>query len=85
MVALPPEVAELLAFRSESYGTILTHLLNESITSEQALRLYKIRRVAPRILEMRNDGHKIVTRKVMEDGRLVGRYHLLELNKKAMS
>lgn len=57
---------------------VLDHLRSKPITPRTALRLYGCFRLAARIHDLRQDGHQIITRKVLnEEGNPYAEYHLL--------
>ena len=62
---------------------ILRHLKTcRTITSWEAITLYGCTRLAPRINDLRNDGHHIVTKNVVEsDGTHYGIYTLVKAAK----
>lgn len=56
---------------------ILAHLERATLTPLQALRLYRCFRLAPRILELKKDGHEIRTDIVEVSGKRIARYALI--------
>lgn len=57
---------------------ILAHLRNEPITPMQALMNYGCFRLAARIKDLRDSGHKIHTERVEFDERRFARYSLIK-------
>jgi hypothetical protein len=59
-------------------NAILNHLQNgNSITQMEALNMFQCFRLASRVNDLRNDGHKIVTEKVkINSGKTIARYFL---------
>lgn len=51
-------------------------LSGKAITPLQALQKFGILRLGARILEMRNEGHAIVTEMIERDGKRLARYKL---------
>ena len=51
-------------------------LSGKSITPLQALQKFGILRLGARILDMRNDGHNIITEMIERDGKRFARYKL---------
>ena len=59
--------------------SILNHLQNgNSITQLEALNMFQCFRLASRINDLRNDGHKIITDKVkLDNGKTIAKYSLV--------
>lgn len=56
---------------------ILTHIKKRPITPMQALNLYGCMRLAARITDLKDRGHKIVTEMVTKGNTRYARYYLL--------
>ena len=57
---------------------ILSHLKRRPITPLQALDLYGCMRLAARVADLRERGHKIITEPLEINGKRIARYRLVQ-------
>lgn len=57
---------------------VLKHLKNGPITVWDAIRHYRIMRLAARIDDLRHAGHNIITHLINQNGKRYAEYHLIK-------